>query len=110
MSGSRSFLKTKIASYLGLSLRAGKAVLGADNICESKPLVVIADPSLSPNALKKVGNRCNYLGIRLIMIEGVGELIAKPSCKAIGVKEPNLAKAILDVIDTVSKENSEQNE
>ena len=37
-------------------------------------------------------------------------MIAKPSCKAIGVKEPNLAKAILDVIDTVSKENSEQNE
>lgn len=94
----------KIGTYIGFAIKAGKVVYGADNIYATKPYIVIADTSLAQNTQKKLQARCNLLKINYIAIQGLGDLISRPSCKAIGIKEKNLAKAIISVTDTVSKE------
>lgn len=98
MTNSKDTSINKLASYLGLSLKAGKAVLGADNIYKTHPRVVIADTALAPNTRKKLDTHCNSLGIPIIYIKEPGKLIARPACKVIGIKEPNLAKAIINGI------------
>ncbi|MDD3946813.1 MAG: hypothetical protein PHI19_03135 [Clostridia bacterium] len=101
MSKSKDCKTAKIVSYIGFSIKAGKAVFGADNIYKSAPKVVIADTTLSHNTQKKLIARCERLGIKLIYLQSLGSLISKPSCKAIGIKDSNLAKAIIKATDTV---------
>ena len=101
MNNSRDCKTAKVISYIGLSIKAGKAIFGADNIYKAAPKVVITDPTISPNTLKKLNARCNILGIRLIYLQNMGSLLSKPSCKAIGIKDANLANAIIKATETV---------
>lgn len=110
MTNSRDYKTAKIGTYIGFAIKAGKVVFGTDNIYSTTPYIVVADTTLSANAQKKLEARCNLLKIPLIKIQGLGSLISKPSCKAVGIKEKNLAKAIISVTDTEPKENSNNNE
>jgi hypothetical protein len=106
MSGLPQEAINKIAAYTGLAIRAGKAVIGTDGIFVRRIRLVLADPALSPNARKKLDARCLALRIPLIEIAELGKHISKPSCKAIGISEPNLAKAIINLTTDSMKENS----
>lgn len=101
MTNSKTSADAKLAAYIGFSIKAGKAIFGADNIYKTSPRVVLIDKTLADNTLKKLQARCQVLSIPLITLTGLGDLISKPSCKAVGIKEPNLAKAIITATNTV---------
>lgn len=90
--------KDKIKSYVGFAIRAGKAIFGVDQILTSRKRIhlILADIALSVNSKQKLVNFAKNEGIPCYEWENVGELTALPSCKAVGVREPSLARAILE--------------
>lgn len=106
MSGLPQEINNKIAAYTGFALRAGKVAVGCDNILARRVRLVLADPTLSPNARKKLDARCQSLRVPLLEVDGLGARIMRPACKAIGICEPNLAKAIITLTTDSMKENS----
>ncbi len=87
---------TKIKSYVGFAIRAGKTVLGTDNILNTKKLhIVILDDTLSENAVKKIKNHCEAINCPLHIVKDTAKLLAKEGCKAFGIRDKSLAKAII---------------
>lgn len=86
----------KIRTYVGFAIRAGKAVFGVDQIKESRKRIrlILADLTLSPNGIAKLERIAEARGANLIRIDGLPELCARPACKALGIAEESLAKAI----------------
>lgn len=89
--------KDKIKSYVGFAIRAGKAIFGVDQILVSGKRIhlILADVALSANSKQKLMNFAEKKGIPWGEWENIGELTALPFCKAVGIREPYLAKAIL---------------
>lgn len=93
----------KIASYLGLSLRARKIVLGVDDI-ENKNkgvFVLLYDEGIAENSLKKIVKAKDKFSCPLIAVEKetLGALLHRPAVKAVGVTDKNLAEAIVANVD-----------
>lgn len=89
----------KIESYLGFSIKAGKAALGLDRAeaLRRPPFLLMADRSLSEGSMKRALRLAEQFGCPLIVCEGVSlaELIHRPACKFLAVSEKHLASAIL---------------
>lgn len=91
---------TKISSYVGFALKAGKVVFGADNIIASnKRMLVLISESLGANSASKVLAHAKETGMRVVTVEDVGAIVSREGVKAIGIREKNLAEAILKQID-----------
>ncbi len=84
----------KIRSYVGFSIKAGKAKLGVDNIVEAKrpPFVVLYDEALSDNSKHKILQKCNGSPM---FLAPMAEILPGRKCLAVGVSERNLAQAII---------------
>ncbi len=92
---SRRSMKTeKIRSYVGFSVKAGKAKIGIDNILSAKkePFVVLYDEKLSDNSKKKLLSSCKKSAV---FSAPMSEILPGKNCLAIGVCEKNLASAII---------------
>lgn len=90
-------INNKIKSYTGLAIKAGKAVYGVDNILKSSPKFVIFDNNLGQASKRKLLNFLVKNNIDYYQTD-INEIINKEKCKAIGLKEKNLIKAIISVI------------
>ncbi len=102
--------QSKVHTYLGFCIRAGKIVYGMDNIAETKKRVhlLIADCSISENSFKNLLKEKERLGCPLLTTEKSGqleELLHRPSVKAVAIKDKNLAAAILSVAGSGPKFN-----
>lgn len=95
--------RSKIGTYLGFCLRAGKLTLGVDRAETLKKGVylLLADGSLSENSGKAMAKLQEKFSCPLIVAEGVslGELLHRPAVKAAAVRDKNLASAILAAAD-----------
>ena len=89
----------KIAAYLGFCIRSGKISFGIDAILERKKDVylILSDDTLSENSIKNVFLAKDKFACPLLMTSGgeLGKLLCRPSVKAVGIREKNLAAAIL---------------
>ena len=90
----------KIKSYLGFSIKSKQIIFGIDNIENSrtKPNLVIACKTLSENGKNQVLNYCKKNNITLISPknETLSDLVSRNNCKIVGLKNGNLASAILN--------------
>lgn len=87
---------TKIKTYVGFARKAGKVVMGVDNILALKrPVLVLYYKELAENSVKKLLKSAQTIGHTVIPIEPTTDLGLPDGCKAIGVKEKNLADAII---------------
>ncbi len=88
---------------LGLAKKAGKLISGTDMVCggirEGKVLVVVTSLDLSENTAKRIGDRCRYYGIPLIVCEAskdvLGAAVGKPFAACVGITDKNLSRLIL---------------
>ena len=89
---------TKISTYLGFCIRAGKITFGVDRIeTQKRAYLLIADGLLSENSKKLLVKAKERMNCPLLIAENglLGELTHRPNVKAVAVTEEQLAKAIL---------------
>ena len=89
---------SKIKSYVGFAIKSGKIVYGVDNIIKYSPKYVFIDEFLAPNSKKKLINFLENKDIKYIVIE-ISQIIQNENCKAFGLLDNNLIKAIKKVIN-----------
>ena len=66
--------------------------------------MILADVALSENSKQKLEHFALKEEIPWCEWESVGELTARPSCKAVGIRESSLAKAILQTVESKKTE------
>ena len=99
MRGSRrnSLPRSKAESYLGFAKRAGRLTLGVNAVAAvpQDVYLLIADRGTAKNSRKEILKLKRKFGCPLVMAEGLETLVGKPDCKLAGVRDKNLAEAIL---------------
>ncbi len=89
----------KISAYLGFCQRAGKILFGVDDIqlYKKKIHLLLADEGLAENSFKKLLQANERFAAPLLVVEKglLGEMLHRPAVKAAGIRDFQLAKAIL---------------
>ena len=97
----------KIGTYLGFCVRARHILFGVDNVEKQRKgvFLLIADENISENSLKIMIKSKEKLACPLLIMEhGVlSELLHRPTVKAVGVTDKNLASAILSESESESQ-------
>ena len=93
-------IKSKVETYLGFCVRAGKIVFGTTEIERKKKGVylLLADGGIGKNSLKIMGNMQSRLDCPFYLTKesgALGEYLHKPAVKAVAITDKNLASAIL---------------
>ena len=94
----RSFVDvTKIESYLGFALRAGKLALGLNTVETLKKGVycILLDEGAAKNSQKQARKQAVRLSCPLIVIKDLGALVKREGCRVVALQEESLAGAIL---------------
>lgn len=102
--------EARALSYLGLAVRARRAIIGVPLICgalkkaqnggEKAPLIVIEAANTSQNTHKRIADRTAYYKVPTVRLSLDGDALATAVGKrggvvgAVGVTDPNLAAAI----------------
>ncbi len=98
--------KSKTETYLGFCIRSRKIIFGTEMISRQKKGVklLIVDGGMGASSLKIIVNVQKALGCPLYQTQagGLGELVHRPSVKAVAITDEHLAKAILSVADSES--------
>ena len=90
----------KIRTYIGFAFKAGKCVLGVDNIVKiKKPMLILYSTSLSQNSIKKAQESATQNNQEFIGIQNFNEITPREGCKALAIKDKNLASAILEQLN-----------
>lgn len=85
---------SKIKTYVGFSIKAGKAVFGAENAMKRRSRVALIDKSISDNTLKSLLSLYEKQGTEYFFVDGLELITHKTGCKVIGIRDEHLAKAI----------------
>ncbi len=99
-------------SLLGLATRAGRVVVGVSLICTAlsrgaknkTPLLVLEAADSSANTHKRITDRTAFYGVPSVRLEidcaALSHVVGKREAlvAAVGVTEPNLAKAIMEAL------------
>lgn len=92
---------SKVQTYLGFCIRAGKIVFGAEEAEQQKKGVhlLLMDEAVGNSSQKAVYKAQEKFRCPLLIVEKnrLGELLHRPAVKAAAVKDGHLATAILDV-------------
>lgn len=99
---------SKIGSYIGFSIKSGKALIGCDAL-EMKPYkakTVLLSDSLSRNAIDKVLNLKIKYGFKAYRIkdEDFKNIVKKDNCKLIALTDGELSGAVESNIDSICAE------
>ncbi len=96
--------KSKLETYLGFCIRSRKIIFGTEMISRQKKGVklLIFDGSMGANSLKIIVKAKETFACPLLQTEAgtLGELLHKPSVKAVAITDEHLASAILSVCDS----------
>lgn len=103
-----SDIKGKVFTYLGFAKKAGKIKAGVNSISTLRgniPLMIICD-SASDNTKKEALSLSKKHGSKLLLTKEVTveELINKENCKLVAVIDDSLAKAIIELIESVKND------
>ncbi len=86
----------KFAAMIGFAKRAGKIVYGYDNIKKAKGLKLIAVSDSASDNLKSAMERLKITRhIPTVYARSLEEVVGG-NCKALGITDPNMAKAMLE--------------
>ena len=90
---------SKIQTYLGFCIRAKKIIFGAEE-CESAKkgvFLLLMDGGVGNSSKKSMIKAQQKFNCPLLVLEEelLGELLHRPSVKAVAIKDENLASAIL---------------
>ncbi len=90
----------KTKSYLGFARRAGKLVLGVNAVSavRGEVFLLVADRAASPNTQKEIGSLQRRFSCPLAEVDDLESLTGRSLCKLAAVRDPNLARAILQDI------------
>lgn len=91
-------MNTKIASYVGLAMRSGNALLGEDIICERLSLVkvVLIDADAPEKYRERLKRKLD--GIPVYIVDNLAEATHRDAVKALAVTNVNLANAIINIL------------
>ncbi len=96
--------KSKIETYLGFCIRAGKIVFGMDNIEKERKgiYLLLVDGGIGKNSLKLMERAKEKFACPLFQTEtgALGKLLYRPAVKAVAITDKNLASAILSVAES----------
>ena len=96
-------MHNKLSSYFGFCVRSAKIVYGVDDIEKQKKSVflIVYDEEMGASSLRTLLKAQQRLGCPLVVAQrgALAELLHKPAVKAVAIKEQNLAKAILSVLE-----------
>ena len=94
--------KSKVETYLGFCIRSGKIIFGTEMISRQKKGVklLISDGGMGANSFKIMVQAKETLSCPLLQTAAglLGELVHRPSVKAVAIKDEHLASAILNVV------------
>lgn len=101
-------MNDKIIGMLGLAMRAGKLVVGSEQVslavAKGRVLLVISSTEASPGTRKKLRTKCEFYGVKLINLDieigELGRILGKtyaPAC--VGVTDENFVKALEKLIE-----------
>ncbi|MBO5412182.1 MAG: hypothetical protein J6A38_03795 [Clostridia bacterium] len=97
-------IKSKIQTYLGFCIRAGKMVFGAENVESKKKGVklLVCDADLGKSSLKIVLQAKERFACPLLSVcDGtLGEILHRPGVKVVAITDNQLASAILSVVES----------
>lgn len=89
----------KLKGYIGLAIKSGSAVFGADNILKSKRLkLVLIDGSISENTMSKLIRYCEKNNITKLVLKDIPALTSREGCKAAAIKNQGLAEAVINSV------------
>ncbi|MBE5751146.1 MAG: hypothetical protein E7357_01905 [Clostridiales bacterium] len=92
-------MKSKIETYLGFCVRAGKLAYGVDEIEKKRKgvFLIVFDETLGANSQKVLAQARQNLSCPLMVAdEGVlGAYLYKPAVKAVAITDHHLASAII---------------
>lgn len=96
-------MNDRVKGMLGLAMRAGKLIIGTEQVCLALPkgrvILVIASDGASEATKKKLRTKCEFYGVKIINsdieIGELGRILGKtyaPAC--VGVADENFANAL----------------
>ena len=102
---SQNNLHSRITGMLGLARRAGRLVIGTEQICRlmpkgnAAPVLVLISERASENTRKKLTTKCEFYGIEALPLnvdmEELGRLLGKTYAPAaVALTDANFAQAI----------------
>ena len=88
-------MQTRLSSYVGYAIKSRNVVFGVENIiCNKKINVILTDISLSENSYDKISVFAKKNNIKNFKTK-IEELYKGKNCKAMGITDINLSKAII---------------
>ena len=96
--------KNKVSSYVGFAVKKGSALLGVDNVIESRrrAQVILFDEKLSERSQNRLSRYATDYGIPLYQFSPE-EVLPSKNCLALGVTDPSLAQAIITAIKEIQQ-------
>ena len=95
---------SKIGTYLGFCIRSRKILFGVDNVEKQRKelYLIIADDGIGKNSMKVLVKTKEKFACPFLVTETgiLGERLHRPTVKAVGITDKNLASAILSVVDS----------
>ena len=90
----------KIKTYIGFAFKAGKCVLGVDNVVLiKKPMLVLYSEALAQNSQKKLLESASIHEQQAVTIVNFNEISPREGCKALGIRDKSLAGAIIEQLN-----------
>ncbi|MBQ7879216.1 MAG: hypothetical protein IJ317_01070 [Clostridia bacterium] len=97
-------MKSKIETYLGFCVRAGKLVYGVDEVEKKKKgvFLIVFDKDLGANSLKTLLQAQAKLSCPLLQADKgiLGAYLYKPAVKAVAITDHHLAAAIVNAAES----------
>ncbi len=102
--------KTNFLRYIGLARKAGKVILGSDNIYEKmhtkNACAVFVSKNASDNTKKKLTNRALHTNTDLFIVdidsEEMGKAVGKELTSCIGITDENFKTLITKTIHSLA--------
>lgn len=97
----------RLYGMLGLAMRAGKVIVGTEQVCiglsKGKIHLVLISTEASEGTKKKIGFKCEFYNIRSLEVnictEELGRLLGKTyGPAAVGIADENFANTISSII------------
>ena len=90
----------KFAAMVGFARRAGKIVYGYDELKRDRKCKIMAVSAREQgNILDNMKSLCLRRSVPLVAVEDIAEFVGN-GCKAFGIADANMAKAMLDYLDS----------
>ena len=91
----------KLKGYLNIANKAGYIIWGGETLenYSKKLFLVLYDPSAQRSTQKILTKLKQNEDLKVLAVENLGQILNKPNCKMIGLKNKNLSDIIINIIE-----------